>query len=433
MNGRDGYRGTGAGDPHYKKDVTLGIAGRSLRFRVSQTLFSSHRIDAGTDFLLRTLHSEGRAFRKVLDLGCGYGPIGVALKSLHPGAMLHMVDRDALAVRFAYENTLLNGIDDALVYPSVGLDDVEDRDFDLIAMNIPGKAGEAVIASWLRSAPLHLRRHGRVAAVVVSPLETVIDKVVATIPGGRVVLQRRGAGHTVVVFAVEDGQEQLTPLARSFDCGDYDRSHAAFEYRQTEYTMRTVFGLPQFESLSYRTQLLFSVLEGLDERLAGRSVLVLNPGQGHVPVFLAKTLAPGSIDMVDRDLLAIRCSARNLILNGYDGARVSTRHGTVADDNGSRYDLIVGEMRDDEGPDVAAMQFRQALELLAPGGQMVVAAGSTMITRLMKVCREERLGRVKERKRRRGNSVLVVEDPGAPATPTPRALTSARRQAVEVC
>ena len=54
MNGRDGWRGTGAGDPHYKKDVTLSIAGRGLRFRVSQTLFSSHGIDAGTELLLRT-------------------------------------------------------------------------------------------------------------------------------------------------------------------------------------------------------------------------------------------------------------------------------------------------------------------------------------------------------------------------------------------
>ena len=433
MSRRDGGQRVEDCDPYYKKDVSLGIGGRRLRLRVSQTLFSSHRIDEGTDFLLRTLHREGGEFQKVLDLGCGYGPIGAALKSLNPGATLHMVDRDALAVRYAYENALLNGIDDARVYPSIAFDDVEDRDFDLIAMNIPGKAGEAVIASWLRAAPLYLSRHGRVAAVVVSPLETLIDKVVTSIPGARVVLQRRGPDHTVIVFAVDRCQDSLEPPVRSFDRGDYDRSLAAFEYGQTEYSMGTVFSLPQFESLSYRTQLLFSVLAGLDERPAGRSVLVLNPGQGHVPVFLAKTLAPGSIGIADRDLLALRCSVRNLILNGYDGARVSTGHWVIAESDGSRYDLIVGDMRDDEGPDAAAMQFRQALELLAPGGQMVVAAGSTTITRLMKVCRADRLGRVKERKRRRGSSVLVVEGPGAPATSTPRALTSARRQAVEVC
>ena len=427
MNGRDGGQRVGDGDPYYKKDVSLGIGGRRLAFRVSQTLFSSHGIDAGTDLLLRTLHSEGGELRKVLDLGCGYGPIGVALKSLNPGAALHMVDRDALAVRYASENAVLNGIDDAVVYSSIGLDDVEDRDFDLIAMNVPGKAGEAVIASWLRSAPLYLGRYGRVAIVVVSHLEPLIDESVAGIPEARVVLRRRRAGHTVLLFSVDRCEDSLEPLARSFARGDYDRSLAAFTYGLTSYRMRTVFGLPQFDSLGHQTMLLFSVLEGLDQQPTGRSVLALNPGQGHVPVFLAKKLAPGSIDMVDRDLLALRCSARNLILNGYDSSRVSTRHEMATASNISQYDLIVGEMRDDEGPDAAAMQLRQAIDRLAPGGQMVMTASSTTVTRLVKVCRAERLGTVRERKRRRGSSVLVVECPGASPTPMTRDLSFARR------
>ena len=379
-----------------------------MKFRVSQTLFSSYGIDAGTELLLRTLHREEGEFRKVLDLGCGYGPIGIALKCLNPAAALHMVDRDALAVGYAAENALLNGIDDALVYPSIAFDDVEDRDFDLIAMNVPGKGGEAVITSWLRAASLHLSRNGKVAFVVVSPLEPLVDEAVAGIPGASVVLRRRRAGHTVLVFSVDYGQDPPHPLVRSFDRGDYDRSDATFAHGQTSYRMRTVFGLPQFDSLNYRTLLLFSVLESLDPRPIGRSVMVLNPGQGHVPVLLAKALMPGSMDVVDRDLLALRCSARNLILNDYDSSRVSTGHGVITGGDRAQYDLIVGEMRDDEGPDVATMQLRQAVGRLAPGGQMVVAASSTTITRLMKACRAERLGTVKERKRRRGSSVLGV-------------------------
>ena len=114
-----------------------------------------------------------------------------------------MVDRDALAVRYAAQNALLNGIDDALAYPSIGFDDVGDRDFDLIAANIPGKAGETVIASWLREAPLFLRAQGQVAVVVVSPLAPLVEEVLDTLPGAEVVLRRRGAGHTVVLYAVD--------------------------------------------------------------------------------------------------------------------------------------------------------------------------------------------------------------------------------------
>ena len=427
MNRRDGGLRPDDWDPYYKKEVTLRIGGRGLVFRVSQTLFSSFGIDAGTELLLRTLHREGGKFRKVLDLGCGYGPIGIALKGLNPGAALHMVDRDALAVRYAAENALLNGITDALVYASIAFDDVADRGFDLIAMNVPGKGGEAVTTSWLRAAPLYLSRNGIVALVVVSPLEPLVNKVVDGIPGAGVVLRRRRAGHTVLVSSVDSGQDQPQPLVRSFDRGDYDRSHAAFAYGQTRYSMRTVFGLPQFDSLGHQTLLLFSVLESLDRQPTGRRVLVLNPGQGHIPVLLAKTLTPGSIDMVDRDLLALRCSARNLILNGYDGSRVSTGHGEIADGDRSQYDLIVADIRDDEGPDVATVQLRQAVDRLAPGGQMVAAGSSTTITRLVKVCRAERLGTVRERKRRRGSSVLVVGRARASATHATRALSVAPR------
>ena len=426
MDRGGGVQRVGECDPYYKKEVTLRIGGRGLVFRVSQTLFSSFGIDAGTEFLLRTLHREGGKFRKVLDLGCGYGPIGIVLKALNPGTALHMVDRDSLAVGYAAENAQHNGITDALVYASIAFDDVEDRDFDLIAMNMPGKGGEAVIASWLRSAPLYLSRNGKVAVVVVSPLEPLVDEAVAGIPGASVVFRRRRASHTVLVYSVDSGQDPPQPLVRSFDRGDYDRSHAAFAYGQTRYSMRTVFGLPQFDSLGHQTLLLFSVLESLHQS-TGRRVLVLNPGQGHVPVLLAKTLIPGSIDMVDRDLLALRCSARNLTLNGYDGSRVSTGHGEITDGGRSQYDLIVGEMRDDEGPDVAAMKLRQAVDRLAPGGEMVAAGSSTTITRLIKVCRAERLGTFKERRRRRGSSVLVVGRYRDSATNATRALSFAPR------
>ena len=394
--------------PYYKKTAAFDIGGLSLEFRVSQTLFSSHAVDAGTQLLLRTLHGTGRRFEKVLDLGCGYGPIGIALRALNPGAALHMVDRDALAVGYASQNALLNGIDDALAYPSLGFDDIQDGDFDLVAANIPGKAGEQVIASWLTDAPLFLRDQGQVGVVVVSPLDPFVNEVIAGLPGAEVVLRKRRAGHSVLLYRVGRAQDPQRPPSGSFGRGDYDRAQAAFSHGQIDYRMNTVFGLPEFDSLSYRTRLLCTVLQSLDRRQPGDRVLVLNPGQGHVPVILSKAMTPAHIDMVDRDLLALRCSARNLSLNGYDASKFSIGHRVGIDDDESRWDLIVAEVRDEEGPDVMAIQFRQAAEHLAPGGQMVVAANSATITRLLDVCKKERLGAVQQRKRRRGSSVLVV-------------------------
>ena len=307
---------TNLDDSYYKKTAALNIGGLRLSFRVSQTLFSSHGIDAGTEFLLRTLHRTGARYEKVLDLGCGYGPIGVALKALNREAVLHMVDRDALAVAYAAQNALLNGIEDAMTYASMGFDDVEDKDFDLVAANIAGKASREVIASWLRDAPLYLRDQGQIAAVVVSPLEPFVSEVIGGIPGAKIVLRKRRSGHTVFIFAVDQAEGPTRLPASSFDRGDYDRTQSVFSHGRVQYGMKTVFGLPQFDSLSYRTLLLFDVLRNLDAQPT--RALVLNPGQGHIPVVLSNTLKPASIDMLDRDLLALRCSERNLLLNGYD-------------------------------------------------------------------------------------------------------------------
>ena len=395
-------------DPYYKKTVSLDIGRLSLAFRVSQALFSSHRIDIGTEFLLRTLHRKGGRFQKILDLGCGYGPVGIALKALNPSAALHMVDRDALAVAYAAQNALLNGIEDSSTYPSIGFDDVEDRDFDLIAANIPGKAGEAVIASWLSEAPLFLRRGGQVAIVIVSALESLVSEVLGGIPQAEVVLRRRRAGHTVFLYTFDEAQDRLLPSARSFDRGTYDRVDAAFVQGRTRYRVKTVLGLPEFDSLSYQTQLLFTVLEKLDRMPAVNNILMVNPGQGHVPVLLSKLLMPDSIDLVGRDLLALRCSARNLLLNGLPHLRTSTHHRVDMGREESQHDLVVVDLGKDDGAEVVAMLCRQAIDRIASGGLMVVAATSATITRLINLCRAERFLAVTDRKRRRGASVLVA-------------------------
>ena len=402
------FADSGLDDPYYKKTVTLDLANLELEFRVSQTLFSSHGIDIGTTFLLRTLNQTPASYQKILDVGCGYGPIGVTLKSIRPGVVLHMVDRDALAVRYAAQNAQLNGIEDALVYPSVGFDDVEDRDFDLIVANIPAKAGDSVIGGWLRDAPLFLRPQGRIGIVIVSALADMVAEVIEGIPTAEIVLKRRRAGHTLVLYTVGQAPGPPAPRTKSLKRGDYDRISTTFSHKLTDYPMQTAFGMPQFDSLSYRTGLLFDIIRTLERQPPGCKVLIVNPGHGHVPVFLSKLFAPGSIELVDKDLLALRFSAKNLVLNGYDALRTTTRHEVDLDGQSAQFDLIVADMIDDEGPKAIADIFEQAVKRLISGGQMVVVANSATITRLTKLCRTKRLLAVLRRRRRKGSSVLVL-------------------------
>src|SRR5579883_1631240 len=101
-------------DPYYKKTVKYKLDTFNFQFKVSQDLFSSLEVDHGTQRLLRTLLFEHiNQYKKVLDVGCGYGPIGIIMKKLCPEVEVHMVDRDALAVAYAKENAKLNGVSES--------------------------------------------------------------------------------------------------------------------------------------------------------------------------------------------------------------------------------------------------------------------------------------------------------------------------------
>ena len=125
--------------------------------------------------MLRTLRDE--APDRGLDLGCGYGALGLALKADNPSMDLHMVDRDALAVRYARANAESNALQPVEVYGSLGYDEVLAKDFDLIVMNVPAKAGKAAIEHFLLDARSFLRDGGKVAAVVVAQLAPQVEAV----------------------------------------------------------------------------------------------------------------------------------------------------------------------------------------------------------------------------------------------------------------
>jgi 16S rRNA (guanine1207-N2)-methyltransferase len=100
----------------------------------------------------------------VLDLGCGYGPLGLSLAALRPGveAVLSDVNRRALAL--AEENARALGVA-ALVLESDGFAQVNGL-FDHIVTNPPIRAGKSVYYPWFDQAPGHLREGGSFWCVV---------------------------------------------------------------------------------------------------------------------------------------------------------------------------------------------------------------------------------------------------------------------------
>lgn len=396
-------------DVYFKKTLDFYHAGQSLRFNVSHDLFSSHQIDVGTARLLRSL-VDAPPFAKILDLGCGYGPLALTLKALYPESIVHAIDRDALAVDYTRQNAALNGLTGVEVYGSLGYDDVRARDFDLIISNIPGKAGETVIFSLLRDAVHFLKPGGLVAIVVVAALESTVAQALDD-PGIEIAFQETRSGHAIFHYRFTDAYRAAQPpFASGLTRGLYHRDVVDITLGSLTFPMQTARGLPEFDSLSFGSLLLLDNLSRLQRTTVG-CVVIHNPGQGHIPVTVWKLFNPDTIILVDRDLLSLRYARDNLIQNGCPASQIVTAHQAdlALESEAQTTDLIVGVLREEEGQAAAEQLTRQAAALLTSDGTFWLVAGSTPITRLEKVIISTKLLRIVKRKRDNRMSLLMMQ------------------------
>ena len=396
-------------DVYFKKIIPFHAWKQRLEFKVSQDLFSSFDIDQGTKFLLRSIvEANYQKLKTILDLGCGYGPIGLTLKSMMNDCTVHMVDVDALAIEYSRQNMELNGLADVNVYASLGYDDVKRTDFDLIVSNIPGKAGEPVIKHLLIEAGHFLAPNGLAAIVVVTPLEPLVENVLGNTAGIEVLLKRTRPGHTVFHYRFNGEFLTTRPEKNALERGIYDRAKLNFKINKFEFPMRVAFSLPEFDSLSYNSELISNGLFNMLKSKIQRAV-VFNPDQGHLGVIIQKLFQPEKIALVDRNLLALRYSKLNLILNKCPDENISIFHEINMEiGNIFEVDLFAIRLRE-ENREANLLILKQASEKLSKRGTILVAASSTGITRLCDDIEPLKLFTVKARERRRGNSLLILE------------------------
>lgn len=163
-------------DPYYKKDISYSFGGVTYIFSVGNTLFSTFDVDHGTDILIRSIKTNKP--KTILDLGCGYGPLGIMLARTNPDAQVTMVDKDLLAIRYSKINIENNHIVNAEALGGVGLESVADRKFDFIVSNIPAKIGDEAIAQDFILDPYeHLNPGGEYWIVIVSELNRLIPHI----------------------------------------------------------------------------------------------------------------------------------------------------------------------------------------------------------------------------------------------------------------
>lgn len=138
---------------------------QSLRFKTDNGVFSKGEVDFGSRLLIETFEipkSDG----DFLDVGCGYGPIGLSLAKGDRSRTVHMVDVNERALNLAKENAQLNQIDNVSIYESNCLDSVTKNDFIAILTNPPIRAGKKIVHAILEDSINHLQAGGELWVVI---------------------------------------------------------------------------------------------------------------------------------------------------------------------------------------------------------------------------------------------------------------------------
>jgi len=137
--------------------------GELLTFAVDTGIFASHGVDPGTALLIENLTL--RRADRVLDLGCGWGAVGVAAGKSAPDGHVVLTDVNRRAARLARENLERNHVTNAEVRVGSLFDPVPGEAFDVIATNPPFHAGRPLILQLLAQAPSFLSPEGRLVLV----------------------------------------------------------------------------------------------------------------------------------------------------------------------------------------------------------------------------------------------------------------------------
>ncbi|MEG0346011.1 MAG: methyltransferase [Erysipelotrichaceae bacterium] len=147
-----------------RKEISFRFSCFNYLFTTDNGVFSKGNIDEGTQILLNTIINDING-NKVLDLGCGYGPVGIVVKHTYPEASVHMVDVNPRAVELAIINSTNNSVETEIKVSNV-YENVEDKDYTTIITNPPIRAGKAVIYEMFDKSIDHLSNNGVLFVVI---------------------------------------------------------------------------------------------------------------------------------------------------------------------------------------------------------------------------------------------------------------------------
>ena len=139
------------------------IKDKIIKFISDNGVFSKGHVDIATNFMLNVITEENIS-GKVLDVGCGYGAIGITLSKFFD-IEVTMLDINERALALANKNVKLNHLENIKIIESDGFEKITDE-YDYIITNPPIRAGKAVIYKMYEDAYKHLKNGGKLYLVI---------------------------------------------------------------------------------------------------------------------------------------------------------------------------------------------------------------------------------------------------------------------------
>lgn len=158
---------------HPKSKMRLGIIHTHLRgihfeFLTASGVFSKKRVDLGTRLLIESMVLPQEGY--VLDIGCGYGAVGIAATTFNPNLRVIMVDVNERAVRLARQNAEKNYVSNVEVRRGYLYEPVKDLVFSCVLSNPPVSAGMETVKAIISEAPEHMASKALFQMVVKSKI-----------------------------------------------------------------------------------------------------------------------------------------------------------------------------------------------------------------------------------------------------------------------
>ena len=157
-----------AKDPKVKsqpKDWSAELRGKTMRFKTDAGVFSKGEVDFGSRLLVESFIMPG-VTGDILDVGCGYGPIGLTIAASFPERNVQMVDVNERALALSMHNAGQNGLANTKIYSSDALSAVKGTDFAAILTNPPIRAGKDTVFNFYDNSFAKLRSGGELWVVI---------------------------------------------------------------------------------------------------------------------------------------------------------------------------------------------------------------------------------------------------------------------------